>query len=568
MASGDSPSRKKLKLPEINTLLEDLVIDSDSDIIGDYDSDTDSDIEDDLHHDDSLPNSSDDTQMKWKQVRSFKPYHYKFDSSGCGINSFPDVSTPYEHFKYFCNDKVISLLVREINNFYITSKEKNIFTPKSRVQLFQEVTSDDIHIFLALTMLMTHMKKQRIEDYWSKDILIETPVFSKYMARNKYQNILKFLHFSSINASPSSEDRLWKVRTVMNLFQESFKNCMIPNQKVVIDESLILFKGRLHFKQYIPNKRHRFGIKLFVICDCKTGVVLDVMVYTGRNLEIDKKDPLGFSGAIVKHLISPYLDKGRILYTDNWYTSPTLSMYLHQKNTGSCGTVRSNRKHFPKFIEDPTKKLQCLVSGPLLSAKYKDKRDVHLLSTVHEGKMIASNKINFRTNLAIEKPDIVMDYNKNMRLVDKSDMQINAIDCLRKTIKWYKKLFFHMLDISILNAHHIYTIRNKKQMTLREFSLLVTRQILEKHGQVTMLVPHKSLVDAPDRLSCVNYISRHHLAIIGRDDKGKIMQRSCHVCYNSERFTRVRKAVTQWCRECKIPLCTECFTLYHTISKY
>ena len=29
------------------------------------------------------------------------------------------------------------------------------------------------------------------------------------------------------------------------------------------------------------------------------------------------------------------------------------------------------------------------------------------------------------------KPDSVINYNKNMRLVDKADLQINAIECVR-----------------------------------------------------------------------------------------------------------------------------------------
>jgi hypothetical protein len=54
-----------------------------------------------------------------------------------------------------------------------------------------------------------------------------------------------------------------------------------PFQDLVIDKSMALFKGRLMFKQYIKTKRHKFGIKLYVLCDCETGYVLDFIVYTG-----------------------------------------------------------------------------------------------------------------------------------------------------------------------------------------------------------------------------------------------------------------------------------------------
>ena len=121
-----------------------------------------------------------------------------------------------------------------------------------------------------------------------------------------------------------------------------------PNHKLVIDESLLLFKGRLSFKLYIPSKRHRFGLKLFVLCDCDTGIILDTVVYTGTDIDISK-DKTRVSGAIVKKLMEKYLDKGHILYTDNWYTSPNLSAYLLDHKTGTCGTVKKVCKHFPSF---------------------------------------------------------------------------------------------------------------------------------------------------------------------------------------------------------------------------
>jgi hypothetical protein len=55
---------------------------------------------------------------------------------------------------------------------------------------------------------------------------------------------------------------------------EKYKAAMYPFEKVCIDESLMLFKGSLAFKQYIPSKRHRFGIKVFVLCDCETGYTM------------------------------------------------------------------------------------------------------------------------------------------------------------------------------------------------------------------------------------------------------------------------------------------------------
>lgn len=67
----------------------------------------------------------------------------------------------------------------------------------------------------------------------------------------------------------------------------------------MIDESLILFEGRLGFKQYIPSKRHRFGLKSSC-CVTVSVVILDMIVCTGVDTAIVRDDPHGKSGAVVK----------------------------------------------------------------------------------------------------------------------------------------------------------------------------------------------------------------------------------------------------------------------------
>lgn len=110
----------------------------------------------------------------------------------------------------------------------------------------------------------------------------------------------------------------------MNILREKFEQLFVPYQNICIDESLMLWKGRLSFKQYIPKKGHRFGVKFFVIVDCKTGIILGFIIYVGSETEIDTHDDLGISGSIVMTLMKLYLEKGHNLYVDNWYTSPKL----------------------------------------------------------------------------------------------------------------------------------------------------------------------------------------------------------------------------------------------------
>ena len=361
----------------------------------------------------------------------------QFENQNDGITDAFTVtldSLEREYFEAYFDDELMNILVLETNRYHQFCVNEGRAATGSKQKPYTHVTVSELYSFFALTLLMPHVKKPVLHDYWSVDYAYETPIFRDYISRHRYGQILRFLHFAD-NNNPNEQDRLWKIRNVFQDFVHKFTKFYNPLQKLVIDESLVLFKGKVKFTQYIPSKRHRFGIKLFVLCDCETGIVLDIIVYTASDVVIPKDPVHGVSGAVVKKLLDKHLDKGHILYTDNWYTSPNLSAYLYHRKTGTCGTVKKNRKNFPVFENIAKGTCSLKKSNNLLAVKWNDKRDVHMITTEHAGAMINSGKNDYRTNEPLKKPDCVIDYNVNMRLVDKSDMQISAVECVRKSIK-------------------------------------------------------------------------------------------------------------------------------------
>ncbi|KAJ8934590.1 hypothetical protein NQ314_013266 [Rhamnusium bicolor] len=145
----------------------------------------------------------------------------------------------------------------------------------------------------------------------------------------------------------------------------------------------------------MKTKQHRFGIKLYVLYDCVTGIVLVFIVYVSQQSHHQAEDVkgLGSSGSIVAKLMDLYLNKGHSLFTDNYYGSSILSQYLHEKKTNSCGTVRANRKHMPvlkeKLKKGETSWKSC---GHMIVLKWKDRRDVTMITTMHEHEIVALEK--------------------------------------------------------------------------------------------------------------------------------------------------------------------------------
>lgn len=116
----------------------------------------------------------------------------------------------------------------------------------------------------------------------------------------------------------------------------------------------------------------------------------------------------------------------------------------------------------------------------MLAVKWKDRREVVVLTSMHEDKMVTLDKVHFQTKQPIQKPAAVVDYNKNMGAIDRSDMMLSSKECARKTVKWYKKLFFHMVDLALLNAHALYSTQNTELKPLGDFQLEVIRKLFQR----------------------------------------------------------------------------------------
>jgi len=72
-----------------------------------------------------------------------------------------------------------------------------------------------------------------------------------------------------------------------------------------IDESIFPFVGRLSFRQYIKNKRHRYGIKIFKLC-IDNFYTVGFKIYAGKESVVGQR----VSTRIVTEMAEEYLDMG------------------------------------------------------------------------------------------------------------------------------------------------------------------------------------------------------------------------------------------------------------------
>jgi len=317
---------------------------------------------------------------------------------------------------------------------------------------------------------------------------------------------------------------------------------------------------------YIKGKPHKYGIKIFELCEAKNGYVYNLDVYTGAH-PTNSEHNTAFS--VVDRLCDKIKGKGHCVYMDRWFSSPKIFDHLWGCKTKAVGTVMSNRKEMPKQAFSEKLKKGEIISRQwdhLLAIKWKDIRDVFFLTTAHEDVLAAAPSS--RGAHQKMKPSAVLDYNKYKTGVDRSDQMLSYYSFERKTIKWWKKLFFRLFDLVVVNAHILHNKTSKKKMSLEIFYEKVAEGLLASAGT-------KMQVQGQTSSPAGRLVGRDHFLYRVPATRAKMegnSQRSCRVCAEiSKRQTgkTIKKCTTMYCRKCDVGLCIgQCFEVYHTKLNY
>lgn len=161
-----------------------------------------------------------------------------------------------------------------------------------------------------------------------------------------------------------------------------------PHQHISVDERMVATKARIGLKHYMKDKPCKWGYKIIVLADSITGYTWDFFIYEDKAHVMAGK---GLSYDSVVELVSTHLlGTGYKLYVDNFYTSPELFRDLLQQKVWACGTIRSNRRGFPKDRpgaldkDSPRGAIRWIREGSLLFVQWRDTRDILMCSTLHQ----------------------------------------------------------------------------------------------------------------------------------------------------------------------------------------
>lgn len=372
-----------------------------------------------------------------------------------------DMKSPIDIWTFFFDENMLENIV-SYTNIKIQSLSENFSRDRdAKPTNIPEIKALFGLLYLAGVRRANHLNTQ---DLWKVDGTgIEA--FRLTMSINRFKFLLACIRFDDINTREERKilDKLAPIRSLFDSFIQHCKDAYSHSEFVTVDEKLEAFRGKCSFRQYIPSKPNKYGLKVFALCDAKTFYTSAMEVYVGLQPDGPYRQD-NSAKCVVERLCQSIYGSNRNVTTDNWFTSMPLADSLKDKKLTLLGTMRKNKREIPPemtqdngrpegssifaFQEDRT----------LVSYVPKRKKNVLVLSTMHFTDDIDPNS---------NKPEMVMLYNMTKGGVDVVDKLCAQYNCARNTRRWPMVIFYSMLNVAAINSFIIYTQNNPTSKVIR-----------------------------------------------------------------------------------------------------
>ena len=381
-------------------------------------------------------------------------------------------------WKLFFDEDMMNILV-ECTNKYINDNKKNC----SRDRDARTTSKEELFALIGLLYLAGIYKsgRQNFEDLWAQDGT-GVELFHTTMSSRRFKYLLECLRFDdkSTRTERLKSDKLAPIREIFQMFVSNCQKTYSISEFGTIDEMLAAFRGRCSFRQYIPSKPDKYGIKLFALVDAQTFFTSKLEVYVGSQPDGAYKAS-NSPCDVVERLCSGIFGTGRNITLDNWFTSYDLAQKMLSHQITLVGTLRKNKRQIPpEFLDlrnrgEKTSLFGFRSDSTLLSYVPKKKKNVLILSTLHN-----NNKIDEETGSA-RKPEIVTFYNTTKGGVDTVDQMSSVYNCARNTRRWPMEIFYRLLNIASINGFIIYCKNGNEPMKRRKFLKKLCYELVQEH---------------------------------------------------------------------------------------
>lgn len=284
--------------------------------------------------------------------------------------------------------------------------------------------------------------KQNLIDLWDNDGTgIE--IFRNTMTRQIFSFLVNNLRFddASTRIARAAIDRLAPVRNVFEIFVKNCQDAYTPFEYLTIDEELVAFRGRCAFRQYIPSKPAKYGLKIYALVDAKTFYTMYLEIYCGKQPDDSTYAMSNKPCHVVDRLVKRVSGTGRNITMDIFFMSyETTEHLLKNQKLTAVGTLRSTKTCLPLQFkarrEEKSSVFGFQKDITIVTYIPKPWKYVHMMSSLHHDDELDPESGDQR------KPAIITFYNSTKSGGDVVDKLARTYDGSRNSKRWPLTVFF------------------------------------------------------------------------------------------------------------------------------
>ena len=508
----------------------------------------------------------------WHWVKRDLPAHAHEENVLTARGPAANCRNALEMFQAFVDEDLLDLMHLETNRQRIALNRHHV----------SPVSKSDLRIFLGIGFYMRIVDLPFRRMYWSA--VTRQNIVSENMSCNRFEQILAIIHLNDNelmrDRGDAGYDRLHKIRPLLEKLNVQFEACAEKEMKVSVDEQIVPFKGRHSLKVYMMKKPNKWGYKVWAMAG-SSGYVHKFM-FAGDNLgppqeAVAEGLNVGKSGQVVLQLCNDQ-PQGSYVYFDNYFASPDLLLELKRRGIHATCTVQAKRtKKCPLMCLKDLKRrgrgsydYRSDTNLELIICEWFDNKIVTVGSNVHGVEPPVQVRRYDRANkrhINIPCPALIREYNANMGGVDKCDMLLALYRNTMKGTKWYKRIFFHLMDLCVVNAWLLYKAsRPECKLQLIHFKLDVAKGLIltQRPAELT----NEPVPQVPQRHQSQ---SARNVCVNSRADRVDHFPKKMDVKHGQRcKMVGCTRKSMFMCRKCHVYLCItgkhgdeDCFYLFH-----
>lgn len=190
----------------------------------------------------------------------------------------------------------------------------------------------------------------------------------------------------------------------------------------------------------------------------------------------------------------------------------------------------------------------------LSAARWMDSKEVLSMSNCHMPHLVqVQRKQKDGTRKTVDCPLLISDYNRMMGGVDLADQKTAVYDMNRKSRKWWKKVFFKILMLCVVNAWIIYMEHHHSKQPLIQFIVPLAEALIAEGVKHKGLKTRRTGGRPSKRTKKETLNIGDHLPVEGT------LRRRCVRCTSIKKEKRTKFV----CSGCNNALCPSCFAPFH-----